>query len=353
VAFRGLPAILPEAPGSAPWVFEYRPRPGEGLDLAVTQPPAVAGSTLAIDRAQHLVSIGRRSTDETLSLQYRSTQGGRQIIMLPGDASVTRVTVDSESVPIRPEKGQLALSVLPGEHRVEIAWRSMHGEGLAGVPDAVDVNAPASNVRTTLALPRDRWPLFASGPGVGPAFLYWSELLVFLAVAVFLGRSRYSPLSLVEWLLLGLGLSTLSWSVLLLATTWLFVMSWRERTTLAVSRPLFNLLQVVLALLTIVASITLVFSGIRYGLLESPDMGVSGPGSYGSTFSWFVDHTSSALPRPTVYSVPLWVYRTVMFAWALWIAFALVRWLRFAWRAWTAGGYWRTAEGAAADQAAA
>jgi hypothetical protein len=33
-------------------------------------------------------------------------------------------------------------------------------------------------------------------------------------------------------------------------------------------------------------------------------MGVTGPGSYGSTFSWFVDRTSAALPRPTLYSVP-------------------------------------------------
>jgi len=42
-----------------------------------------------------------------------------------------------------------------------------------------------------------------------------------------------------------------------------------------------------------------------------------------------------------VYSLPLWLYRTIMFAWALWIAIALARWLRFAWRAWSAGGIWR------------
>ena len=67
-------------------------------------------------------------------------------------------------------------------------------------------------------------------------------------------------------------------------------------------------------------------------LEASPDMGVTGPGSGGNTFSW---------PHPVVYSLPLWVYRTIMFIWALWIAVALARRLRFAWQAWSAGGIWR------------
>jgi hypothetical protein len=122
-------------------------------------------------------------------------------------------------------------------------------------------------------------------------------------------------------------------------------MAWREKTTPALPREWFNLLQVGLAAFTGVAVLTLVFVGIRYGLLASPHMGVTGPGSDGGTFTWFMDHTGSALPRPTVYSVPMWVYRAVMFAWALWIALALARWLRFSWRAWNAGGCWRTAAG--------
>src|ERR1700732_205746 len=150
-------------------------------------------------------------------------------------------------------------------------------------------------------------------------------------------------LSIAEWLLLGLGLSTISWTVLLLVALWLFAMRWRERTTASQVLPptRFNVLQVVLAALTVVAVTSLVFSGVRYGLLATPDMGVTGPGSGGNTFTWFVDRAASTLPHPVVYSLPLWVYRTIMFAWALWMAIALARWLRFAWRAWSAGGIWR------------
>src|SRR2546429_9022123 len=125
--------------------------------------------------------------------------------------------------------------------------------------------------------------------------------------------------------------------------TTLFRSRWRERWRGAhrVTRWQFNLLQCALAVLTLVAVATLILSGVRYGLLASPDMGVAGPGSGDHTFGWFLDRTASALPRPVVYSLPLWVYRAIMFAWALWVALALARWLRFAWRAWSSGGFWR------------
>jgi len=345
VDFIGLAAVLPDDLAAAPWVFEYRPRVGEQLELAVTRPPAVAGRTLAIDAVHQRARIGRHSSEHELELRYRSTQGSRHAIQLPKEGTVTQVVVDGEPTQIRPDGGELSLSILPGKHTVRIAWRSTDGTSVASRPDAVDLRAPSSNVMTTLALPADRWPLVAIGGGVGPAFLYWGELLVFLVVATLLGRWPRSPLRTSEWLMLGLGLSTLSWRVFVTVAAWLFAMSWREqwRGAYDLKRWQFNLLQCALAAFTLFAVTSLVFSGVRYGLLASPDMGVTGPGSSGNTFSWFVDRAASRLPHPVVYSLPLWVYRTIMFAWALWIALALARWLRFAWRAWSAGGTWRGA----------
>jgi hypothetical protein len=42
-----------------------------------------------------------------------------------------------------------------------------------------------------------------------------------------------------------------------------------------------------------------------------------------------------------VLSVSLWVYKIAMLAWALWLANALIGWLRWGFEAWTRGGYWR------------
>jgi hypothetical protein len=70
-------------------------------------------------------------------------------------------------------------------------------------------------------------------------------------------------------------------------------------------------------------------------------MGVTGPGSGGTSFTWFLDRTESLLPQPTVISLPMWAYRAVMFAWALWLVLALLRWLRWSWQAWKTNGIWR------------
>jgi hypothetical protein len=42
-----------------------------------------------------------------------------------------------------------------------------------------------------------------------------------------------------------------------------------------------------------------------------------------------------------VLSVPIVVYRLAMLAWALWIAQAVVGWLRWGWECMNEGGLWR------------
>jgi hypothetical protein len=154
-----------------------------------------------------------------------------------------------------------------------------------------------------------------------------------------------SPLKFHEWLLLGLGLSTLSWPVFATVAAWLLVMRWRAGWNhAATSRLNFHAVQTLLAIFTVIALSSLVFSGVRYGLLATPDMSLDAPGGvYGGSgaFQWFLDRTGSALPVPAVVSVPLWVYRLLMFAWAAWIAVQLRHWLPAAWQAWTQGGFWR------------
>jgi len=48
-----------------------------------------------------------------------------------------------------------------------------------------------------------------------------------------------------------------------------------------------------------------------------------------------------ALVAPWVLSLPLLVYRVAMLVWALWLAFAVIRWSRWAWSCFSAGGVWR------------
>jgi hypothetical protein len=344
VDFEGFPAVMPETANAANWVFRFIPRPGEKLVAHVSRPKGAEGTTLAIDSVRYAIDVGKRSANSALSFQYRSTQGGRHIVKLPPEARVTAVRFDNEPVQLRPEKGELPLSLSPGSHFVEVDWEESRDAGFRTRPPAVDLGSPASNITTLVKLPASRWALFAHGAGVGPAFLYWGELVVFIAIAWLLGRSKLSPLRFVDWLLLGLGLSTQSWWVFSFTAAWLLVMRWRESWQPGeVARWRFNFVQVLLASFTVIAIFTLVFSGIRNGLLSAPDMGVEGPGSWNGNFQWFQDQTPGVLEMPAVYSVPMWSYRLLFFVWAGWMAFALVGWLRWAFNAWKTGGLWKGA----------
>ena len=95
-----------------------------------------------------------------------------------------------------------------------------------------------------------------------------------------------------------------------------------------------------LVVLTLTALLCLV-AAIPQGLLGTPDMHVAGNGSSAQSRRWFADRSSDALPIASAISVPLWVYKLAMLAWAIWLANALVGWLRFGFAAWTRDGHWR------------
>ena len=38
----------------------------------------------------------------------------------------------------------------------------------------------------------------------------------------------------------------------------------------------------------------------------------------------------------------MWIYKMLILAWALWLSFALVRWLPWAWKCFSSDGLWRS-----------
>jgi hypothetical protein len=161
-----------------------------------------------------------------------------------------------------------------------------------------------------------------------------------LLVAYALARTRRTPLTLAQWVLLGIGFSTFSWIAFAVVVAWLFALDWRERARTPVSAAWFDLSQIALAVLTLVALVCLA-AAIPQGLLGTPDMHVAGHDSAPQALRWFADRSADALPEARAISVPLWVYKVAMLAWALWLANAVIGWLRYGFGAWTKGGYWR------------
>jgi hypothetical protein len=141
--------------------------------------------------------------------------------------------------------------------------------------------------------------------------------------------------------LLGLGLTQVDVVVVLFLIGWLFALAQREQKPLE-ERWAFNATQVVLVLATMIALGCLAFA-VHQGLVVQPDMQVRGMGSGNGFLRWYQDRTQGALPHVRVVSIPLWIYKGLMLAWALWLATALLRWLRWGFGAFRTGGAWKRA----------
>ena len=55
----------------------------------------------------------------------------------------------------------------------------------------------------------------------------------------------------------------------------------------------------------------------------------------------------SLLPRAAAFTLPMWIYKAVILAWALWLSFSLVRWLPWVWNCFSRDGFWRGKENVA------
>jgi hypothetical protein len=150
-----------------------------------------------------------------------------------------------------------------------------------------------------------------------------------------------SPLRTYEWMLLAIGLTQVPLPAALIVVAWFFALAWRGgANATALPRSSFNLLQAGLVLLSLI-SVSVLFDVVRQGLLGHPDMFIVGNGSHRTLLHWYEARSGMDLPRPACFTVSIWWYRLAMLAWALWLASALIRWVRWGWDRFGNGGYFR------------
>ena len=338
----GIPPVAADANDDADLAF--RPWPGETLALKVERPQAIAGQTLTIDSSSVLITPGTRATDHQLRVSVRSSRGVDHTLTLPEGASLQRVSVNGQPRPIRASGRQLILPLTPGKQVIEVVWRVDQGMALSYASLPVGLGQTSVNSRTELHVPQDRWLLLASGPGIGPAILFWGKLLVLIAVAVVLGRIGQSnglPMRRWQWVILALGLTQVDWWAAALVVVWFFAFALRSKAASETNRRwLFNLRQLSLVALTL-ALFGVLFAVVEGGLLGQPDMQVIGNNSRYGQLNWYLDRAAAELQGAWILSLPILVYRGLMLLWALWLAWSLLAWLKWGWNAFGQGDLWR------------
>ncbi|MCU0835104.1 MAG: hypothetical protein MUC77_11845 [Chromatiaceae bacterium] len=341
VAIDGIPPIHHQD-GAGNWLPAWHPWPGESIRLKIERPSGAPGRTLTIDASELRIAPGKRASEATLSLRLRASQGGRHDLELPPGAVLQSVKIDGATQPIRSEGRRLSLPLIPGEQRFELVWREDSGIGARWRTPELDLGAPSVNAHLTVTPPQDRWTLWLRGPDLGPAILFWGVLavVVIAAVGLTLATSTYLPLGLVSWLLLGVGLTQATVLSLLLVAGWFFLLHYRGKLDAQTPNAWFNTVQVGIVLLTFAAAAALL-QAVQQGLLGLPEMQIQGYGSSAYTLNWYQDRVPGTYPQAEVLSVPLLVYRGLMLAWALWLAFAVLGWVRWGWGKFAAGSLWR------------
>ena len=324
---------------------EWRPWPGEELSIEISRPLALEGPVQTVESAKLSYVPGKRASISTLEIAVRASLGGEYPMSLPTNAQIQELVVDGQTMVVTQDPEKLTIPMRPGLQSLQIKWKTEEELSIVEATPNVILSTPAANVELSINLPRNRWPLLVGGPSIGPAMLFWGVLIVILLLAVGLSwmtkRQQLNiPVKTYQWVLLGLGMSTVTAVGGVFVVLWFFAMERRARLQTELASRSFDLMQLGLILLSIVALMSLI-STIPLSLLSLPNMQVTGNGSSNFYYQWYQDRTVQDLPTAWVISVPIWFYRIVMLAWSLWVVFALLGWLKWGWQCFSANGLWK------------
>ena len=322
------------------WQPSWRPWPGENVTLRITRPEPVTGRTLTIDRVRLDFTPGQRITQADMALEVRSSKGGDHQIELPDQINLQAVKVKGKKLPVRLDGKRVTIPVTPGSQGIEIQWNQPTDSRVWIQGPTISVGDSAVNAAVSFHMPDQRWILFAGGPRLGPAVLFWSYGFIIVVIAYGLGKTTYTPLRVHQWVLLALGLTQVSAFVAMTVAGWFFALAYREKMEIPQRPILFNLTQLMIFVVTM-AALAGLYIAIEGGLLGIPNMQIAGNQSTQMQLNWTQDRIEGILPTPWVISLPLWAYRILMLAWSLWLAFSLVAWLKWGWHCFSKERLWK------------
>jgi hypothetical protein len=330
--------------GGAVWSPMWNPWADESVELSFVRPQPAAGTLVTVDSVTVEVESGRDLRDVTMTSIWRASGSGEHSITLSESAVLQSFSVDGRDVPVSPDAGRIGFTLEPGSHNVVLTWREPAPQGFIERTPSITLSAGAVNTRVNYSPSRRRWVLWTGGPAWGPVVTMWQYVIGMVLAALLLARFLpFVPMGALGWFVLGIGTSQTDGAGLLMVVLWLALLGWRGgQKDLTSTKTAFALLGI--AFMTLVAFGCLL-AAIASGLaLHPPDMGIRGGGSYAGYLSWYQARSGTELPVGWTFTVPLWVWHTLMLAWSLWVAWRFIGWARWGWEQVNAGALWRKRE---------
>ena len=309
---------------------ELLPWPGEGTRLEVTRFRAAPAPTLAVTALDLTLRPQHDAAGEaSLVLHTRASMAHRLHIDHPGLA-VRAATVDGQPANVPLDGDRLTLPLAVGEQRIELTLALPPVTGFPyRSPDLRLASEAGSlvpaNVDLRVQLPAGRWVLDARADrGVGVV-----SLLPLLAGMVggfllLLWRLRLRrPIGLASWALILVGVvSAAPGSPLVGGALFSVYLAWAALLARPGGGRAYRIALAALSLAVLLATLVIVANSL-IGHPHDQYLSLAGGGLH-----WYQDY---GLPRVRVFSLDLWWFRVLALAWAVWLATALIGWLRTAW----------------------
>lgn len=337
-------------------MYKFRPEPEDVLQVAVSRPAAKQAPLQSIEQVDLRYEFGESQHQGDLHIQLLAASAGDYTLHLPATAALETATLDGNPV-FNIEQGKVTVPLTPGEHTLHLQWQDKATPGFKQQLPNIESSLALANIHLTLTPKNGSWLLGVFGPPLGPAILFWGVLAVIVLGACVLYRVQYRlehryaafrlPMKNYDWLLLGVGTSTLWHYAMLPIALWLFLLGWRNmlnpRQLFAGKPQVFHGLQFMLAGLSLFVVGLLIYL-IPVSLLSSPHMFVQGNNSTVHHLQWFQDSASQMVPEAGFYAAPQWLFRGFMLVWCLWLAHKILNWLHFAFTALQHQSLWRLDE---------
>ncbi|MBL0713170.1 MAG: hypothetical protein JJV98_05670, partial [Desulfosarcina sp.] len=105
------------------WQPEWRPWPGESVEIHVTRPEAVPGRSVTLDAVALTFVPGQRFDRARLKITARTSKGGRHRIELPAEARLQLIKLNGQSLPVRFEENVVPVPLQPGSQDILLEWQ--------------------------------------------------------------------------------------------------------------------------------------------------------------------------------------------------------------------------------------
>lgn len=316
------------------WLFW----PEDKLVLNINKPIAVKGDAVAVQSINASLNTQKTPNELSYVINLKASLGSKVKLQYPNDLTLKNVLLNNQEIPFKSDNNILIVDVNSGENTINLTMDTKEGLPLVHHYPQLKLEIPSNNYTYNLEMPKQRWVIWTGGANLRASILLWGILIACVLFAYPISKAIKSPLGWIGWSLLLVGLSQSGLWGLFLVVIWFGLIHFKQFGNLDnVKRFNFNAIQVLLVILTIAVASSAI-STVAKGLLNYPNLFLEGEGTYINKISWYSQQVDQF--SPWLLSLPMWVYRVLMFSWSIWFAFNIMKWLKWAWEGFSRGGVW-------------